>query len=71
MPADTRGFAQHLAAWMGERGPGNFFTGCLMDERKRDSMIAYLRHRMEDFGISPDDLASFLATRPAGSDKGR
>jgi hypothetical protein len=30
-----------------------------MDERKRDSMIAYLRHRMNDFGISPDDLASF------------
>jgi DNA-binding protein H-NS len=29
-----------------------------MDERKRDSMIAYLRHRMEDFGISPDDLAA-------------
>jgi DNA-binding protein H-NS len=43
----------------------------MMDERKRDSMIAYLRHRMEDFGISPDDLASFLATRPAGSDMGR
>jgi len=42
-----------------------------MDERKRDSMIAYLRHRMDDFGISPDDLASFLATRPAGSDMGR
>ncbi len=32
-----------------------------MDERKRDSMIAYLRHRMEDFGISPDDLATALA----------
>ncbi|MEM5460641.1 H-NS histone family protein [Paraburkholderia phytofirmans] len=42
-----------------------------MDERKRDSMIAYLRHRMDDFGISPDDLASFLATRPAESDMGR
>ncbi|MBT2793616.1 H-NS histone family protein [Paraburkholderia strydomiana] len=42
-----------------------------MDERKRDSMIAYLRHRMDDFGISPDDLACFLATRPAGSDIGR
>jgi DNA-binding protein H-NS len=33
-----------------------------MDERKRDSMIAYLRHRMEEFGISPDDLASALAS---------
>ncbi|CAB3801186.1 H-NS histone family protein [Paraburkholderia fynbosensis] len=42
-----------------------------MDERKRDSMIAYLRHRMDDFGISPDDLATFLATEPAGSDTGR
>jgi DNA-binding protein H-NS len=42
-----------------------------MDERKRDSMIAYLRHRMDDFGISPDDLASFLATKPAESDMGR
>lgn len=42
-----------------------------MDERKRDSMIAYLRHRMDDFGISPDDLASFLATRPARPDIGR
>jgi DNA-binding protein H-NS len=35
-----------------------------MDERKRDSMIAYLRHRMDDFGISPDDLASALAAAP-------
>jgi len=34
-----------------------------MDERKRDTMIAYLRHRMDDFGIDADDLASFLATR--------
>jgi DNA-binding protein H-NS len=32
-----------------------------MDERKRESMIAYLRHRMEEFGISPDDLASAIA----------
>ncbi|WNC95407.1 H-NS family nucleoid-associated regulatory protein (plasmid) [Paraburkholderia sp. FT54] len=36
-----------------------------MDERKRDSMIAYLRHRMEDFGISADDLAATLAAEPA------
>lgn len=36
-----------------------------MDERKRDSMIAYLRHRMEDFGISPDDLAATLEAEPA------
>jgi DNA-binding protein H-NS len=33
-----------------------------MDERKRDSIIAYLRHRMEEFGIKPDDLASALAS---------
>jgi DNA-binding protein H-NS len=32
-----------------------------MDERKRDSMIAYLRHRMEEFGIRPDDLAAAIA----------
>ncbi|BCQ28853.1 H-NS histone family protein (plasmid) [Caballeronia sp. NK8] len=42
-----------------------------MDERKRDSMIVYLRHRMDDFGISPDDLASFLGIKPAGPDMGR
>jgi DNA-binding protein H-NS len=33
-----------------------------MDERKRDSMIAYLRLRMEEFGIAPEDLASELAS---------
>ncbi|AMV46010.1 H-NS family nucleoid-associated regulatory protein [Paraburkholderia caribensis] len=42
-----------------------------MDERKRDSMIVYLRHRMDDFGIGPDDLASFLATATEGADTGR
>jgi DNA-binding protein H-NS len=36
-----------------------------MDERKRDSMIAYLRHRMEEFGIKPEDLAAVLAAEPA------
>lgn len=35
-----------------------------MDERKRDSMIAYLRHRMEEFGIDPEDLAEVLASEP-------
>lgn len=40
-----------------------------MDERKRDSMIAYLRHRMEEFGIKPEDLAAALASGPA-SQKG-
>ncbi|MBN3804534.1 H-NS histone family protein [Paraburkholderia sp. Ac-20336] len=33
-----------------------------MDERKRDSMIAYLRHRMDEFGIKPEDLAAALAS---------
>lgn len=31
-----------------------------MDERRRQSMISYLRHRMEEFGIRPDDLAASL-----------
>ncbi|TDN58869.1 H-NS histone family protein [Paraburkholderia sp. BL10I2N1] len=35
-----------------------------MDERKRESMIAYLRHRMEEFGIEPDDLAAAIASEP-------
>ena len=34
----------------------------LMDERKRDSMVAYLRRRMKEFGIKPEDLASVLAS---------
>jgi DNA-binding protein H-NS len=36
-----------------------------MDERKRDSMIAYLRHRMEQFEIDPDDLATAIASDQA------
>lgn len=32
-----------------------------MDERKRDSIVAYLRRRMKEFGIKPDDLASAIA----------
>lgn len=31
-----------------------------MDERRRQSMIAYLRHRMEEFGIRAEDLAAAL-----------
>ncbi|TDN68864.1 H-NS histone family protein [Paraburkholderia sp. BL10I2N1] len=33
-----------------------------MDERKRDSMVAYLRRRMQEFGIKPADLASAIAS---------
>jgi DNA-binding protein H-NS len=29
-------------------------------------MIAYLRHRMEEFGIKPEDLAAVLAAEPKG-----
>ncbi|MPW23487.1 H-NS histone family protein [Paraburkholderia sp. CNPSo 3157] len=32
-----------------------------MDERKRERMVAYLRRRMKEFGIEPDDLASAIA----------
>ncbi|SKD04112.1 H-NS histone family protein [Burkholderia sp. CF099] len=32
-----------------------------MDERKRDSMVAYLRRRMAEVGIEPDDLAAAIA----------
>src|SRR5215469_11870693 len=32
-----------------------------MDERKRDSMVAYLRRRMDEVGIEPDDLAAAIA----------
>lgn len=42
-----------------------------MDERKRDSMIAYLRHRMDEFGIRPDDLASALAREQSEQTKAR
>jgi DNA-binding protein H-NS len=28
-----------------------------MDEMKRERMIAYIRHRMEEFGIKPEDVA--------------
>jgi DNA-binding protein H-NS len=43
-----------------------------MDERKRDSIIAYISATaLDDFRIRPDDLASALATAPAGPDVGR
>ena len=28
-----------------------------MDEMKRERIVAYLRHRMAEFGIKPEDLA--------------
>ena len=42
-----------------------------MDERKRDSMIAYLRHRMEEFGITPEALASAMASDESEKTKAR
>jgi DNA-binding protein H-NS len=42
-----------------------------MDERKRDSMIAYLRHRMDEYGIKPEDLASAIASDQAEATKAR
>jgi DNA-binding protein H-NS len=36
-----------------------------VDERKRDSIIAYLRSRMAEFGISERTLAESLAEAPA------
>jgi DNA-binding protein H-NS len=33
-----------------------------MDERRRDSMVAYLRRRMQEVGIKPEDLASAIAS---------
>ncbi|SAK72836.1 H-NS histone family protein [Caballeronia temeraria] len=36
-----------------------------MDERKRDSIIAYLRSRMVEFGITEGALAEALAEAPA------
>ncbi|MGF6837743.1 DNA-binding protein H-NS [Paraburkholderia youngii] len=32
-----------------------------MDERKRDSIVAYLRRRMAEFGIEPADVAASIA----------
>ncbi|SAL11204.1 H-NS histone family protein [Caballeronia arvi] len=38
-----------------------------MDERKRDSIIAYLRSRMAEFGITERALAEALAEAPAAA----
>ncbi|MBB3260663.1 DNA-binding protein H-NS [Paraburkholderia bannensis] len=32
-----------------------------MDERKRDSIVAYLQRRMAEFGITPEAIAASLA----------
>jgi DNA-binding protein H-NS len=32
-----------------------------MDERKRESIVAYLQRRMAEFGIEPEDIAASLA----------
>jgi DNA-binding protein H-NS len=31
-----------------------------VDERKRDSIVTYLRRRMDEFGIEPDDIAASI-----------
>jgi DNA-binding protein H-NS len=36
-----------------------------MDERKRESIVAYLRRRMAEFGIEPDDIAASIAADQA------
>lgn len=33
-----------------------------MDERKRESIVAYLRRRMAEFGIKPEDIAASIAS---------
>jgi DNA-binding protein H-NS len=42
-----------------------------MDERKRDSMVAYLRRRMQEFGVSTDDLAAAIASDQAEQKEAR
>lgn len=42
-----------------------------MDEIKRERIIAYLRNRMKEFGIKPDDLASALASEQSEQTKAR
>ncbi|MFC6140587.1 H-NS family nucleoid-associated regulatory protein [Paraburkholderia silvatlantica] len=36
-----------------------------MDERKRESIVAYLRRRMAEFGIEPEDIAASIAADAA------
>jgi len=36
-----------------------------MDERKRESIVAYLRRRMAEFGIEPEDIATSIAADQA------
>jgi DNA-binding protein H-NS len=49
------------AGVMYELMPIPVVKGIQMDERKRDSMIAYLRRRMAEVGIKVADLATALA----------
>jgi DNA-binding protein H-NS len=44
-------------------GPKDFGGGHPLDERKRDSIVAYLRRRMDEFGITVDDLAAAMAAQ--------
>ncbi|MFT0172243.1 H-NS family nucleoid-associated regulatory protein [Paraburkholderia mimosarum] len=36
-----------------------------MDERKRESIVAYLRRRMAEFAIEPEDIATSIAADQA------
>ncbi|MEX3693151.1 H-NS family nucleoid-associated regulatory protein [Paraburkholderia sp. BR14263] len=36
-----------------------------MDERKRESIVAYLRRRMAEYGIEPEDVAASMAADAA------
>jgi DNA-binding protein H-NS len=36
-----------------------------MDERKRESIVAYLQRRMAEFGIEPEDIAASIAADAA------
>ena len=42
-----------------------------IDERKRDSIVAYLPHRMEEFGITPEDFALALASEKSEQTEAR
>lgn len=40
--------------------------GRQMDERKRESIVAYLRRRMDELGIKAEDVARSISADPKG-----